>query len=100
MLQNDLGPAFRLGRVILTPDAKKSFTGRDLVEALLRHMRGPCFYRDQEQRQIYFPFLFEGLNLGGFYKVSGGRQIFICTEADRSQTTIMSPDEIRDNATP
>ena len=94
MLRHDLGPVFPLGQVMLTPDAKRSFTRRDLVEALLRHMRGPCFHSDREQRQIYFPFLFDELGLAGFYNVSSGRQVFICTDADRSLTKVMSPDEV------
>jgi hypothetical protein len=94
MLQNDSGPIFRLGKVTLTPGAKQFFSGVDIVEAILRHMRGPCLDHPGGEGQTYFPFLLEGLSLGGFYVVSSGREVFIYTEADRSRTLVMLPDEI------
>lgn len=39
MLQNELGPIFPLGQLTMTPGARKSLRGRDLLDALLRYMR-------------------------------------------------------------
>lgn len=93
MLQNDLGPIFPLGRVTLTLGVKKALPTRDLIDALLRHMRGPRSSCTRDGDQFNFPFALDGCRVLGTYRASSGRKILIVTEADRSRTTVMLPEE-------
>jgi hypothetical protein len=83
-----------LGRVVATPGAlnllKKS--GGHLFEYLARHATGDwgdlCAF-DRRQNEIA---LREGLRVLSSYEVPAGR-IWIITEADRSVTTILLPED-------
>ncbi len=88
-LQNDLGPICRLGRIVLTPGVKKSLSGKDLLEALLLHMRGG---RTRDETPIA-PGHLQGCRLLNVYRSSAGRCFWIITEADRSLTTVLMPEE-------
>ena len=93
MLQADLGPMFPLGKVSLSPGAKKSLSGRDLVNAILCHMRGSRSSCARDGDQFHFPFALDGCRVVGSYRASNGRKLLIVTEADRLRTTVMLPEE-------
>lgn len=93
MMQTDLGPLFPLGKVSLSPGAKKSLPGRELVEAIMCYMGGPCSSCPREGDQFHFPFALDGCRVVGTYRASNGQKILIVTEADRSRTTVMLPGE-------
>ena len=94
MLQNDLGPAFRLGQVTLTPAAKKLIRSADVFDALLLHMRGNRGGVTKDDDQFQLPFALDGCRLLGAYRATGGQKFLIVTEADRSRTTVMLPEEL------
>jgi hypothetical protein len=83
-----------LGRVVATPGALKLFieAGGHPFDYLARHAKGDwgqlCAF-DRRQNEIA---LREGLRIFSSYDVSAGR-VWIITEADRSVTTILLPDE-------
>ncbi len=83
-----------LGRVVATPGALKllSEAGEDPFDYLTRHASGDwgelCTF-DRRQNEIA---LREGLRIFSSYKTTGGR-CWIITEADRSVTTILVPEE-------
>jgi hypothetical protein len=83
-----------LGRVVATPGALKLLmeAGEDLFDYLARHATGDwgvlCAF-DRRQNEIA---LREGLRVLSSYEVPAGR-VWIITEADRSITTILLPEE-------
>jgi len=99
MMQNDLGPLFPLGKVTLTPGARQSLPGRDLLEAILSYMRGQRCGFTCDGNQFHFLFALEGCRALGNYQARDGRKILIVTEADRSRTTIMLAEEFSHHAT-
>jgi len=83
-----------LGRVVATPGALKllSEMGEDSFGYIARHAAGDwgelCAF-DRRQNEIA---LREGLRVLSSYDVPAGR-VWIITEADRSVTTILLPEE-------
>jgi len=83
-----------LGRVVATPGALKllSEMGEDPFEYLARHAAGGwgnlCAF-DRRQNEIA---LREGYRVLSSYEIPAG-QVWIITEADRSITTILLPEE-------
>ena len=83
-----------LGRVVATPGALKllSEASEDLFGYLARHATGDwgelCSF-DRRQNEIA---LREGLRVLSSYEVPAGR-VWIITEADRSVTSILLPEE-------
>jgi hypothetical protein len=83
-----------LGKVVATPGALKllSEMGGHPFDLLTRHATGDwgelCAF-DRRQNEIA---LREGLRIFSSYKVPAGR-VWIITEADRSFTTILLPEE-------
>jgi hypothetical protein len=83
-----------LGKVVATPGALKllSETGEDPFGYIARHAAGDwgnlCAF-DRRQNEIA---LREGLRVLSSYPV-GRECVWIITEADRSVTTILRPDE-------
>jgi hypothetical protein len=83
-----------LGRVVATPGALKlpGKSGRHPFDYLARHATGDwgelCAF-DRRQNEIA---LREGLRVLSSYSV-GRERVWIITEADRSTTTILLPEE-------
>jgi hypothetical protein len=83
-----------LGRVLATPRALKLLTevGEGPFDLLARHATGDwgelCAF-DERQNEIA---LREGLRVLSSYEMTAGR-VWIITEADRSITTILLPEE-------
>ena len=83
-----------LGKVVATPGAIKllSEAGEDAFSYLARHAKGDwgelCAF-DRRQNRIA---LREGYRVLGSYPLGGGK-IWIITEADRSVTTILLPED-------
>ena len=83
-----------LGRVVATPGALKllSEIGEDPFDYLARHATGDwgdlCAF-DRRENEIA---LRDGLRVLSSYEVPAGR-VWIITEADRSVTTILLPEE-------
>jgi hypothetical protein len=83
-----------LGKVVATPGALKllSEIGEDPFGYIARHAAGDwgelCAF-DRQQNEIA---LLDGLRILSSYDVAAGR-VWIITEADRSVTTILLPEE-------
>jgi hypothetical protein len=89
MLRNDLGPIRRLGRIIMSRGVKKSLSGQDLLNALLLHMRGGS----ADDESPLAPDNLKGCRTLNVYRSSTGQCFWIITEADRSVTTVLMPEE-------
>ena len=87
-----MGPL--LGKIVATPGALKLLleVGEDPFDYLARHASGDwgelCEF-DRRQNQIA---LREGLRVFSSYETTAGR-CWVITEADRSVTTILLPEE-------
>lgn len=84
---------FPLGRTVITPSALEALTGEDVQAALARHARGDWGELDEHDRQENELSLREGLRLLSRYTAANGIVFWIITEADRSATTVLLPED-------
>ncbi len=82
-----------LGRVVATPGALDCLAQDDIRSAIKRHRVGDWGEVNQEDKQENdFAFSRE-LRILSAYRSSNGSKFWIITEADRSATTILLPEE-------
>jgi hypothetical protein len=88
-----MGP-LPLGKVVATPGALKvlSDAGEDLLGYLARHASGDWGDLDAHDYRENERSLKHGWRILSSYPV-GGKTVWIITEADRSVTTILLPEE-------
>lgn len=86
-------PKFKLGRLLVTPGALESLHTIDLSNSLLRHASGDWGELTEEDRSENEFSLTRSLRLLSKYRDRMGKVFWIITEADRSATTILLPDE-------
>ena len=86
---------FPLGELLMTPGAAAAFerTGEQWSTYLTRHVRGDWGELDQHDVQENEYSLQHGLRLLSRYTLTDKTVIWIITEADRSATTILLPEE-------
>ena len=86
---------FPLGQVVAPPGALDALedTGQSPLEFLDRHVHGDWGELSEEDRQENEFSLREGFRLLSAYRLTDGTKIWIITEADRSATTILLPEE-------
>jgi hypothetical protein len=86
---------FALGQTYITPGAEEALmiAGQTGIEFLRRHMSqdwGEISDDDVRENELS---LTEGFRLMSAYRTAKGQKLWIITEADRSATTILLPDE-------
>jgi hypothetical protein len=88
-------PKFPLGHVVATPGALRAMAdaGHAPNEFLNRHVRGEWGDLCEEDRRENEFSVAEGLRILSAYGLRDGTKIWIITEADRSSTCILLPDE-------
>lgn len=86
-----MNPRFPLGELVATPGAIA--LGIDLKPYLHRHHCGDWGDLCEEDKEANEEALDLGLRILSCYQVGGGRRIYIITEADRSVTTVLLPEE-------
>lgn len=88
-------PLFPLGRVAATPGARSLFEALNtsLLEYLVRHVIGDWGELDAEDRQANDAALVHGTRIVSSYFLQGEHRIWLITEADRSATTFLLPEE-------
>ena len=84
---------FSLGRVVGTPNALARLTSDDVLNALNRHSAGDWGDVCPEDRQANERALVEGTRLLSVYHGISGVKFWIITEADRSATTVLLPED-------
>ena len=88
-------PRFSLGRVVATPgvlDALKD-SGQSSFEFISRHARGDWGEVCADDAAANEQSLTDGSRLLSVYHTAKGVKIWVITEADRSATTVMLPEE-------
>jgi hypothetical protein len=86
---------FVMGKLGCTPAAlaKLEEAGQKPMEFLARHAAGDWGEVDAEDRRANDAAIAEGTRLLSAYRLDTGVKIWIITEADRSATTILLPEE-------
>ena len=88
-------PLFPLGHVVATPGALEALaqSGQSPAEFLERHARGDWGLICDEDKQANEDALKDGTRILSAYKTNLGLTVWCLTEADRSSTCILLPDE-------
>lgn len=87
------GVLFPLGQMVMTPGARDSIPPSEMMQALRRHARGDWGDLCHEDRQANNSSLMDGSRLVSAYHSQAGKKFWIITEADRSLTTVLLPEE-------
>ena len=88
-------PKFPLGRVVATPGALAALqsSGEAPEKFLRRHASGDWGEVDAEDERANDQAVGHGLRILSVYETATGERLWIITEADRSSTTLLLPDE-------
>ena len=86
---------FELGQLVATPGALSALeeAGQDAVEFVSRHASGDWGDLSEEDRNENEFSLAHGFRLLSSYKLRNGTKLWIISEADRSSTTLLLPNE-------
>ena len=89
------GIKFSLGSIVATPGAFAALqaSGDDLLAYLVRHIAGDWGELDEHDRRENELSLVHGFRLLSAYTLTSGTKIWLITEADRSATTVLLPEE-------
>lgn len=90
-----VSPRFPLGLVVATPGALRALeeSAESPFDFLYRHASGDWGELDEEDRRENELSLREGFRLLSAYRLRSGEKLWIITEADRSVTTLLLPEE-------
>ena len=88
-------PKFQLGTIVATPGALDALAeaAQSPVEFLSRHIRGDWGNCCDEDRQANEDALRYDARLFSIYHTSKGVKVWVITEADRSSTCVLLPEE-------
>ncbi len=88
-------PRFVLGKLVSTPGALAAFVaaGQTPIEFLSRHVAGDWGQVDKADAAENELSVNEGFRILSAYTLRDGTKIWIITEADRSVTTVLLPEE-------
>ena len=84
---------FSLGQTVITPGALEKLSSTSVLTALERHSHGDWGDVCEEDWNANERSLLEGTRLLSVFHNGHGIKFWIITEADRSATTILLPDE-------
>jgi hypothetical protein len=86
---------FRLGQVVSTPGALDAFgrTGEDPFAFLARHQSGDWGTLDDDDKRTNDLAVTHGERVLSAYALADGTRIWVITEADRSSTCLLLPEE-------
>ena len=88
-------PKFRLGQVVATPGALEALkeSGQTPFDFLSKHLTGDWGIVDAEDKQANDDALIHGERLLSAYLTTQGVKIWVITEADRSSSCLLLPEE-------
>ena len=84
---------FRLGKIVATPNALNQITNADILSAIQRHQAGDWGDLSQDDLVANNQALLQGTRLLSVYHAANGVKFWIITEADRSVTTVLLPED-------
>ena len=86
-------PTLPLGQIVATPNALAHITQADIMTALLRHVVGDWGDVCAEDKQVNDRAMVEGMRILSAYQAANGTKFWIITEADRSSTCVLLPED-------
>jgi hypothetical protein len=84
---------FPLGQVVATPNALASLTPDDIQTGFQRHVSGDWGDLEADDVEENQRSLKNGYRLFSVYHAVNGTKFYIITEADRSVTTVLLPED-------
>lgn len=84
---------FPLGRIVATPNALAQIPETDIRMGLMRHRKQDWGNVDPSDHALNDQALQEGTRILSAYRAANGVAFWIITEADRSVTTILMPED-------
>ena len=95
MQQTERKPLFDLVQLVATPGALAALekTGQNAMDFLSRHVRGDWGELPKEDKDENQLSLEKGFRLLSSYRTTAGDKLWVITEADRSHTTLLLPEE-------
>jgi hypothetical protein len=95
MQQTERKLLFNLGQLVATPGALAALekSGQNPMTFLSRHVTGDWGELSEDHRKENQFSLEKGFRLLSSYRTNAGERLWVITEANRSHTTILLPDE-------
>jgi hypothetical protein len=84
---------FRLGKIVSTPNALDRLTQGDILIGIQRHQAGDWGDVSEHDRTANERALVEGTRLWSVYHTESGVKFWLITEADRSATSVLMPED-------
>jgi len=84
---------FQLGQIVATPNALNHLTQDDIRTGIIRHQSGDWGDLDADDLKENDLALERGNRLLSAYQASNGVTFWIITEADKSSTTVLLPED-------
>ena len=84
---------FRVGHIICTPHALTRLSREEISIAIQRHQAGDWGDVNKGDHRANDEALVQGTRLWSIYKSAKGTKFWLITEADRSYTTILLPED-------
>ncbi|QDU01701.1 hypothetical protein V6x_13830 [Gimesia chilikensis] len=75
---------------MITANAQRILPGEEVLQALSRHLQGDCDPTDAEENELA---LLNGDRLFSVYHTKEVTRFWIITEAERSTTTVLLPED-------
>lgn len=90
-----MSPKFSLGELVATPAALDALreSGEEATVYIARHAQGDWGVMDREDQDRNDEAVHDGTRIFSAYILQSGVRIWIITEADRSATTVLLPDD-------
>ena len=86
-------PPLKLGQIVATPNALAKITEADITAAMQRHITGDWGDLDAEDKGVNDQAVLDGTRILSAYQAANGTKFWIITEADRSVTTVLLPED-------
>lgn len=88
-------PLFKLGRIVATPGALEALSKANTTawQLISRHVVGDFGEVDAEDRQSNLQAIQDDSRILSAYTLSTGTKLWIITEADRSSSCVLLPEE-------
>ena len=86
-------PLFPLGRLLITSNASSQLNPADVLAAIERHSTGDWGELCAEDNAVNDDAILDGSRILSAYRDRGGVKFWVITEADRSATTVLLPED-------
>ena len=84
---------FRLGHIVSTPNALSQLTQEDILMGIKRHQAGDWGNLDGDDKVANDRALVNHTRILSAYRAANGKTFWIITEADRSSTCVLLPED-------